>query len=678
MTSYCPLCGEKDYTAVYKTLLQYPGAAIIKCSNCEHIYTLLNHEPDNEKLYKDDVYKLVENRNSLFDRILNWEYSRVLKKIYSIKRSKGALLDFGCGKGKFGSIAKNKGWQVKAVETATERAEYAKTVYGLEVSTNFYTTGRIFNNDFDVLTLFHVLEHLPNPKVLLNELIKHNLAKDGLVVIEVPNFRSLQARIAGRRWMHFDVPRHISHFTAGKLEELGRELNLKTVKTSFFSFHLGVLGMTDSLLKLFGYRKNIIYELKNKKRVGLLFCIVLLMPFSLIFETCASATGHGGIIRKYFVWNSKEQNTALQQMKMKIGIMGTRGIPNNYGGFEQFAQFLAVGLVKKGYQVSVYNSHRHPYQEKEWNGVQIIHCKDWEQKMGTFGQFFYDLNCIRDARKRNFDVLFHFGYSSDSFWWRRWPKKTVNIVNMDGLEWKRTKYNWLTRNFLKWAESLAAKKANVLVADSLAIQQHILDKYNKTSNFIPYGAVIFATPDAGVLSKYQLKPSEYFMVIARMEPENNIEMILKGYQASKQSCPLLIIGNTANRFGKYISSRYHQSNIIFAGPVYNNEFLNNLRYHSQIYFHGHSVGGTNPSLLEAMACGCTIAAHDNVFNKAVLENEGYYFSTAEDVTAIINMPKEPYRAEQFRSLNIKKIRTIYNPEKILAAYGELILNVCHK
>ena len=363
---------------------------------------------------------------------------------------------------------------------------------------------------------------------------------------------------------------------------------------------------------------------------------------------------------------------------MKIGIMGTRGIPNNYGGFEQFAQTISLGLFRQGHEVYVYNSSHHPYKGKDWNGVQIIHCKDWEQKLGTFGQFFYDLNCIRDARKRNFDVLFHFGYSSDSFWWRRWPKKTVNIVNMDGLEWKRTKYNWLTRKFLKWAESLAAKKADVLVADSLAIQQHILDKYNKTSNFIPYGAVIFANPHAGGLSKFQLMPNKYFLVIARMEPENNIEMILEGFTASNQSCPLLIIGNTSNRFGKYISSRYQQSNIIFAGAVYDNELLNNLRYYSQIYFHGHSVGGTNPSLLEAMACGCTIAAHDNIFNKAVLEKEGYYFSSAADVTAIINKPNEPDRAEQFRSLNKEKIRSIYNPEKVLASYGELIGNVCHK
>ena len=306
VSSCCPLCGEKGYVVVYKILREYPGAAIVKCSHCFHVYTVLNQEHDKDKLYSDDVYKLVENRNSLFDRILNWEYNRVLKKIQTLKRPKGALLDFGCGKGKFGNMAKNKGWQVKCVETAIERADYAKNIYGLEVNTNYYTTGKIFNNDFDILTLFHVLEHLPNPKILLTELIKYNLAKGGLIVMEVPNFRSLQARIAGSKWMHLDAYRHISHFTPEKLDGLARELNLKTVSKSSFSFQLGVLGMTDSFLKLFGYRKNIIYELKNKRKFGLLFCIALLMPFSLIFEICASATGQGGIIRKYFILNSKE------------------------------------------------------------------------------------------------------------------------------------------------------------------------------------------------------------------------------------------------------------------------------------------------------------------------------------------------------------------------------------
>ena len=124
---------------------------------------------------------------------------------------------------------------------------------------------------------------------------------------------------------------------------------------------------------------------------------------------------------------------------MKIAIIGTRGIPNHYGGFEQCAQYLALGLVKRGFEVIVYNSHDHPYQEKEWNGVQIVHCYDPEDKLGTVGQFIYDLICILDIRKRKCDVILQLGYTSSSVWGWLLPKKVVVTTNMDGLEWKRTK-----------------------------------------------------------------------------------------------------------------------------------------------------------------------------------------------------------------------------------------------
>ena len=360
--------------------------------------------------------------------------------------------------------------------------------------------------------------------------------------------------------------------------------------------------------------------------------------------------------------------------KLKIGILGTRGIPNNYGGFEQFAQQLSAGLVQRGHQVWVYNSHRHPYKEKDWEGVQIIHCRDWEYRLGTWGQFFYDRNCINDARKRDFDILLHFGYTSDSIWHRQWPRKAINIVNMDGLEWKRKKYSRFTQRFLKWAESLAVKHADVLIADSLAIQKHIKDIYNKQPVFIPYGATIFTNPDPRYLEKFKLKPKSYYLVLARIEPENNIEMIVKGWMASKTDHPLLVIGNTSTRFGKYITVNYTSPDIIYAGTVYETELLNNLRYFSLSYFHGHSAGGTNPSLLEAMACGCSIAAHDNVFNKVVLGEEADYFSSVADLAAIINNPKELFQIAQRESINKEKIRTIYDPEKIVDAYVKLILN----
>lgn len=359
---------------------------------------------------------------------------------------------------------------------------------------------------------------------------------------------------------------------------------------------------------------------------------------------------------------------------MKVGIMGTRGIPNQYGGFEQFAQFISAGLHDRGHDVYVYNSSNHPYKGKEWNGVRIIHCKDKEDKMGTFGQFFYDLNCIKDARKRNFDVLFHFGYSSDSYWWRRWPKNTVNIMNMDGLEWKRTKYNWLTRKFLKKAEAWAATKAQVLVADSPAMQEHILQEYGRQAVFIPYSATPFTTGDPGALEPYNVLPGQYFLLIARMEPENNIEMVIRGYIDSAHPYPLLVIGNNTNKYGKYITKNYTHPGLKFIGSLFDQAALNNLRHFSSLYFHGHSVGGTNPSLLEAMACGCTVAAHDNVFNRAILDDEGAYFSDMAELSALINRPKDIPVVDKNKFINLEKIKTIYHPEKILNAYEALAVS----
>lgn len=360
--------------------------------------------------------------------------------------------------------------------------------------------------------------------------------------------------------------------------------------------------------------------------------------------------------------------------KLKVGIIGTRGIPNHYGGFEQFAEHLSVGLVQRGHEVAVYNSSLHPYQEKTWNGVQIIHCRDMEHKIGTAGQFFYDFNCINDARNRNFDVLLHLGYTSDSIWHSRWPKNTVNIVNMDGLEWQRTKYNKPTRRFLKWAESLAAKHAHTMIADSRGIQDYLFKKYNTKPVYIPYGARPFSDPEPFVLEKYRVQARQYSLLIARMEPENNIEMIIKGYLAAMTHHPLLIVGNITNKFGKHLTEKYAQDSLKFFDAIYDQVELDNLRYYSSLYFHGHSAGGTNPSLLEAMACGCRIAAHDNPFNRAVLHAEADFFTDHYDISTIISSPKALSTIDNWRKLNLEKIRTTYDHEEIIDKYEEVMLN----
>jgi Domain of unknown function (DUF1972) len=173
---------------------------------------------------------------------------------------------------------------------------------------------------------------------------------------------------------------------------------------------------------------------------------------------------------------------------MKLAIIGTRGIPNRYGGFEQISEYLSVGLAARGYEVSVYCSSDHPYRGSEWNGIKLIHCYDAEKHLLTAGQFIYDLNCIRDARKRNFDVLLFMGYTSSSIWGKWFPKNSLVISNMDGLEWKREKYSKPVQIFLRHAEKLAVQFSHFHIADSPAIKQHLDDKYGINATYIPYGA----------------------------------------------------------------------------------------------------------------------------------------------------------------------------------------------
>jgi glycosyltransferase involved in cell wall biosynthesis len=183
-------------------------------------------------------------------------------------------------------------------------------------------------------------------------------------------------------------------------------------------------------------------------------------------------------------------------------------------------------------------------------------------------------------------------------------------------------------------------------------------------------------PDPSVIEKYGLLPQHYFMLMARMEPENNIEMIIRGHLASNSLFPLLVIGNIDNQFGRYITSKYNDPRIKYCGSIYDKNELDNLRYYSALYFHGHSVGGTNPSLIEAMACGCLVAAHDNRFNKAVLNGEAGYFSTDKDVQSFIEHHLSLTSLHHWKRTNMEKVRTVYNQDRIVDSYEKMMLNAC--
>lgn len=360
---------------------------------------------------------------------------------------------------------------------------------------------------------------------------------------------------------------------------------------------------------------------------------------------------------------------------MNIAILGTRGIPNHYGGFEQFAEYLSVGLVQKGHKVLVYNSHKHPFQEPFYKGVKLKHCYDPEYKIGTAGQFIYDFNCIRNLKKHNFDIVLQLGYTSSSVWGKLLPKNPIVVTNMDGLEWKRSKFSPKVQWFLRNAERWAVNTSDYWVADSIGIQQHLKNTYCIESEYIPYGAELFADIDKTQLKTYSLQPFQYNMLVARLEPENNIEMILDGHIASNSQIPFIVVGKHESKYGELLKEKYKDvDSIHFVGGIYNQNVLSNIRYHCNLYFHGHSVGGTNPSLLEAMACNTFICAHDNIFNKSILGEDALYFKSHGDVSEIIKQGI-PENAEKTKALNLKKIRELYSWDTIVDQYEELFIRL---
>lgn len=362
---------------------------------------------------------------------------------------------------------------------------------------------------------------------------------------------------------------------------------------------------------------------------------------------------------------------------MHIAIIGTRGIPNHYGGFEQCAEYLAVGLVQRGFDVTVYNSHNHPFKENIWKGVKIVHCYDPEFTLGTAGQFIYDFNCIINTRGQKYDIIVQMGYTSSSVWGWLLPSRSVVTTNMDGLEWNRTKYSNLIKRFLVYAEKLGVKFSDYLISDSIGIQEYLYSKYKKESIYIPYGANLFDNADEEVLKQFSVVPYKYNMLIARLEPENSIEIILDGVVKSETTDSFLIIGNHTTKYGTYLKEKYSSNhNLRFTGSIYNINILNNLRHYSNIYFHGHTVGGTNPSLLEGMASNALICANENPFNKYILDKDAFYFLTSDDIVNVIKEdPRSKINASVLIENNRNKIKTLYSWDLIIDKYSNHFKNI---
>lgn len=311
---------------------------------------------------------------------------------------------------------------------------------------------------------------------------------------------------------------------------------------------------------------------------------------------------------------------------MNIAILGTRGIPAQYGGFETFTEQLAVRLARKEASVTVYCVSDRTNRPESYKGIKLVYLSN--PRLGPLTTILFDLRCLWHARK-GFDVVYMLGYGASVFCFipRLW--KTTVWINMDGIEWARAKWGCIARAYFKIMEAIAMRTADRVIADAESIKDLLYRRHRVSTpcSVIPYGAtVVEETPTTVFLDDCGLQKNNYYLIVCRLEPENHIREILSGYIASKSRFPLVVIGDhrISTEYAKQLLT-IHDSRIRFLGTLYDQGRLLALRYHCRAYFHGHSVGGTNPSLLEALGCGNIVIAHDNLFNREVAQDAAFYF-----------------------------------------------------
>jgi glycosyltransferase involved in cell wall biosynthesis len=317
---------------------------------------------------------------------------------------------------------------------------------------------------------------------------------------------------------------------------------------------------------------------------------------------------------------------------MRMAILGTRGIPARYGGFETFAEQLAVRLVERGHEVTVFCEAAHGGEET-YKGVTLRHLRT--RNLGPLTTLFFDAASLWHARS-SFDVVYMLGYGSSMLCWlpRYWG--TQVWINMDGLEWQRAKWSPIARWYLRCAEAMATRAPDRIIADASAIKANLESRYRRLPpcDVIPYGCEIVSSASAEELQCFGLEPGSYYLVVCRFEPENHVREIVEGFLGSSTTARLVLVGDHTRKT-KYVQTlAAHQSDrILFTGPVYDPPKIQAFRFYCRAYLHGHSAGGTNPSLLEAMGCGNVVIAHDNPFNREVLGDSALFFSTPQTLSA---------------------------------------------
>lgn len=359
---------------------------------------------------------------------------------------------------------------------------------------------------------------------------------------------------------------------------------------------------------------------------------------------------------------------------MKIAILGTRGIPARYGGFETFAEKLAIGLSERGFDVTVFCESGESSVPDVYQGVKLRYVS--APSLGPLQTILYDLKCLW-ASRRGYDVVYMLGYGAAPFCLipRLWG--TEVWINPDGLEWARAKWGFVAKAYFRLMEWTSLRVANRIIADAEAIASSIESRHGKLSacTVIPYGCeVIEAPPEVELLSEWSIGPEDYYLVVCRLEPENHVLEILQAFQRSNSNRQLIVLGNLLTETPYVMQLRAVQDpRIRMIGTVYDPDKLTCLRYHSFAYMHGHSVGGTNPSLLEAMGCGNLIFAHDNPFNRETLGPCGYFFANDGELTQAIDLAEQQHsELVRLREASRACARAKYRWQDIVSKYAALL------
>lgn len=355
---------------------------------------------------------------------------------------------------------------------------------------------------------------------------------------------------------------------------------------------------------------------------------------------------------------------------MKIALIGTRGVPAKYGGFETCAEELGRRLVDRGHDVTVYcRTSYYNQRPSHYLGMRLVYLPNITAK--AFDTLSHTLLSVLHAAGCAYDVLmvFNAGNSPVLMIPRILGKKIA--VNPDGQEWRRGKWGSLGRRYYKFSEWLTTKLAHRVVADSPAIQDYYRHTYGIDSSYIAYGADVTVSRKPELLRSLGLKPREYFLQITRFEPENNPLLTLRAFRQTRSRKPLVLVGGVPYRsdYAEGIKAEAGE-NVLLPGFIYDKELINELWCNCYAYIHGNEVGGTNPALLQSMASGCFTIAIDVPFSRHVLSDCGMYFEKSIPALAkkIQWTLDHPEALPLYRTKAVARIRENYSWDDVTERY----------